>query len=738
MWLNALLALLTPLVHAAEGMWLPEQLPALADELTAAGVTVDPAALADLDGEIAGAIVSLGGCSASFVSPDGLIVTNHHCAYRTLQHRGTEGDLLRDGFLAEGRGDELAAVPGTFVYVTTDLRDVTAEVVGKIPKRAKDADRARLVQRRQRALVDGCEAQTAGVRCRVAELRGGASSGARFLLVTQLEIPDVRMVYAPPLGIGNFGGEVDNWMWPRHTGDFAFLRAWVGPDGQPAERSADNVPYRPARWLRIADGHRSPGDPVLVVGYPGRTHRWETAAELAADAAFRLPEGVRYAERLIELLEAESADPARAQKNYPRIRRLANGAKKQTGVLDTLRDGAIEAERREREAAISAAVASDRKRAKAGDPVAAIAALVAERRRTEQRDLVLAWLGRSSPMLDEATELWRMAEERERPDLDREEGYRDRDRSRFAQDRERAQSWIDPASDRATLRFALEQAAALPPDQRIDAFERALALSSEAAGGARIEALLDRLYAGTKMGDLAARQALLDASLEDLAATDDAMIALVEQLAPELEAQRERKEAFEGAMLRLRPQYEEALTALASDAPRYPDANGTLRLSFGRIEGYSPAEAVRYEPRTSLAGVLAKATGEAPFDAPEGLLAAARAVPPAFVDPALVVGGTGTVPVNFLSTCDITGGNSGSATLDGAGRLIGLAFDTNLEGVASDHAYDGAVTRSIHVDFAWMRWVMDEVDHAEALLEEMGVEPLRDGAPTAERSAGDP
>jgi hypothetical protein len=169
-------------------------------------------------------------------------------------------------------------------------------------------------------------------------------------------------------------------------------------------------------------------------------------------------------------------------------------------------------------------------------------------------------------------------------------------------------------------------------------------------------------------------------------------------------------------MIRLRPWYHEAL-ARAGGSPLYPDANGTLRLTWGTIEGYSPAEAVRYAPRTSLSGVLAK-VGPPPFEAPAALLKAAERVPAAFVDPAL-----GGVPVNFLSTCDITGGNSGSPTLDRDGRLIGLAFDGNLEGVSSDLAFDAQITRTIHVDFDYVRWIMDEVDHAEALLREMGITP---------------
>ena len=232
-------------------------------------MTLDPAKLVDLTGDPMGAVVSLGGCTASFVSPQGLIITNHHCVYGSLQFNSTtERNLIANGFLAAELSEELPAAPGTYVYVTTGIRDVTKEVLGNPAVKLLDADYARQVERRSRVLVDACEKPGAR-RCSVARFY----EGSLFLEVTQMEIRDVRLAYASGEGIGNFGGEIDNWMWPRHTGDFGFLRAYVGPDGKPADFAKENVPYRPSALHEAGDRRASRrAICVWIAGYPGRTY----------------------------------------------------------------------------------------------------------------------------------------------------------------------------------------------------------------------------------------------------------------------------------------------------------------------------------------------------------------------------------------------------------------------------------------------------------------------------------
>lgn len=713
--LRLVLALALSVAGAAgadEGMWMPRQIPDLAPELEAAGMQLDPARLADLTGDPMGAVVSLGGCTASFVSPEGLIVTNHHCVYGTVQFNSTpERDLITLGFLAASRAEELPAAPGSYVYVTTGIRDVTREVLGDPAWAAGEADYARQVERRSRELVDACE-RPGGVRCNVAKFY----EGSLFLEITQMEIRDVRLVYAPAEGIGNFGGEVDNWMWPRHTGDFGFLRAYVGPDGKPADPAKANVPYRPKHWLKVATEGVKEGDLVWIPGYPGRTFRYRTADEVAAAREFTMPQSVALSEALIAVLERENQRGKAVEiANYGRIRGFANSMKKYEGILLGMADGKVEAQRIGRESPLRAAAAAD---ATHGDPVARIAELDAAERATRERDFVLDWLERASPMYSQALKLWRLAEERPRPDLEREEGYRDRDLSRFRQGMARSQRSIEAASDRAGLRLLLARAAELPADQRIAPIDARLAATGKASDPERIEAMLDELYAATKLADLAERKRMFDETTAQLAARHDSMLDFAAQLAPLAVARRERSDAFDGAMLRVRPTYLAEIQE-HTGGRHYPDANSTLRFTYGKVTGYVPRDAVTYQPRTSLAGVVAKATGVDPFVAPEALLQAAKSVPVAFVDPQL-----GSVPVDFLSTCDITGGNSGSPTLNGRGELVGLAFDGNWEGVVSDYLFDAEVVRTIHVDAVYMRWVMDEVDRAHDLLREMGLAVL--------------
>jgi hypothetical protein len=707
-------ALLSPvLVAADEGMWMPRQIPTLAPELKAAGMTLDVERLTDLVGDPMGAVVSLGGCTASFVSAEGLIVTNHHCVYGSVQYNSTpERDLIREGFLAAGRAEELRAAPGSYVYVTTAIRDVTAEVTAGVSAGIADADRARLVEINERRVVDACEAP-GGVRCRVASFY----EGSLFLEVTQSEIRDVRLVYAPAQGIGNFGGEVDNWMWPRHTGDFGFLRAYVAADGSPADYAPDNVPYRPRHWLKVASEGVAAGDLVWIPGYPGRTYRYRTSAEVVAAREFAMPEFIRFARATITLLERENLRGKDVElANYGRIRGAANTMKKYEGILLAMRDDRVERAIAEREGRLAELLASDADlQAELGDPLAELLAIEAERRATERRDTVLSWLQRGSPMLAQAMRIRRMAEERPKPDLEREEGYRERDLSRYHQGIVRAQRSIEEGSDRATLRWVIERALELPAEQRIEALDRALAATGAEAPAAGVETFLDRLYAGTRMAELDRRQELASASLAELAASGDSMLAFVADLTPLLEQKRQAEKAREGATLRVRPRYLRGLERLASGR-LYPDANSTLRFTYGTVKGYEARDAVTYRPRTSLAGVVAKATGQFPFAAPDSLLEAARSVPEPYRDPEL-----GVVPVNFLSTCDITGGNSGSPTLNGKGELVGLVFDGNWEGVVSDYLFVDEIVRSIHVDFAYVRWVMDEVDVAHDLMREIGV-----------------
>ncbi len=289
--------LLTALgVHAEQGMWMPQQIPQLAAQLQALGFKADPKAFADLTGQPMGAIVSLGGCTASFVSPDGLIVTNHHCVTGGLQYNSTpQRNLLAEGYLAKTREEELSTGPGQHVYVTTSVAEVTDAITGNIDPKATDRQRNDIIDRRIKERIAACEKN--GLRCSVPSF----FEGLKYYEIAQLDIQDVRVVYAPAEGIGVFGGETDNWRWPRHTGDWSYLRAYVSKDGKSVPYSKDNVPYKPKHWLQVSAEGAKPGELVFVVGYPGRTQRYQTYAEVKETAEWSFPRSIRLAQEQLAL-----------------------------------------------------------------------------------------------------------------------------------------------------------------------------------------------------------------------------------------------------------------------------------------------------------------------------------------------------------------------------------------------------------------------------------------------------
>jgi len=704
---------------AEEGMWMPQQIPALASKLRALGFTGDPRAFADLTGQPMGAIVSLGGCTASFVSPDGLIVTNHHCVTGGLQFNSTpDRNLLKDGYFAPSLSDELPNGPGSRVFVTTSAVEVTADITGGIDAAAADRERYDRIDRRVKERVAACEKD--GSRCTVASF----FEGRKYFEIKQLEIKDVRLVYAPAEGIGVFGGETDNWRWPRHTGDWSYLRAYVGRDGKTAAYDRNNVPYKPAHWLRVAQGGVKPNDLVFVVGYPGRTQRHQTYAEVKETVEWALPRSVRLAEEQLALIDTlTKQNPALALKLAGRVQGLNNGLTNSRGVLEGMVKGGALAVKQAREQDLVAWIAgSPARQMKYGEALPALQALQAQGEATRDRNAALGLLASASSYLASAQTLYRLSVQRPKDDVAREPGFQERDWPRIREAQDRLQRTIDPVADRALLRWAMGKAAALPAGQRLDALDRAAGLKAgmgQAAAEAAIEAYLDGLYAGTKLADREVRLAYLDKRTADLAASGDAFLALAAALEPLAEANREAAKARAGAYARIRPVYMEAMLEKAGGLLA-PDANSTLRVTYGQVKGVDTRDGLFYKPQTTLQGIVEKHTGRGDFDAPQKQLDAIKALragkATVFFDK-----GVNDVPVNFLSTVDTTGGNSGSPTLNARGELVGLLFDGTYESVSSDYLFDSVKTRSIHVDSRYMLWTMAEVDGAKRLLGEMGV-----------------
>lgn len=685
---------------ADEGMWMPQQVPQLAAELKKAGLQFDPSRLADLTGDPMGAVISIPGCTASFVSADGLIVTNHHCAFGSIQANSTpQRDLIENGFLARTREEELPAAPGTKVWVTTAIEDVTAKIREVVKPNMADADAAKAIDRREKWLVAECELP-GGVRCRVSSF----FEGSQYLRLTQAELSDIRLVYAPAQMIGDFGGEIDNFEWPRHTGDFSFLRAYV-----------NGRPYKPQHWLKVSSEGVNAGDLVIVAGYPGRTFRYRTADEVRNYKEFVYPMGIRYFGDVIRILEdAGKSDKAVSIKNAGRVKSFANSLKNYQSTAEGFTKDRIVEARVAREAKMRDAIRKDAALAKYASALDDIAKLNAEALATRERDLILSWImGRGSQMAGQAAAIVRVANERPKKDIDRLAGYQQRDWDRLEQASVRAQRSLDVGSDRAVMRYFLTEAAKLPAAQRIKPIDDAVA----AAGS--IDAYLEQLYGNTRVASVEERTKMLGETRAQLEARSDSMLKLAMALVPLVDENDAREWAQKGAMARLRPGYFAALRAVEGDVIS-PDANSTLRITFGKIEGYGPRDAVWYTPQTTLRGVVSKEKGEDPFASPKALLAAAAdpAKTKPYLDPEVH-----DVPVNFLSSADTTGGNSGSPTLNAKGELVGLLFDGNYESIDADFLFNPAMTRSIHVDTQYMLWVMDAVDGADHLIRELGLTP---------------
>ena len=686
---------------AGDGKWTPQQVLAQGPAwVKAQGFGLPLDRLWDEregDGLLANA-VQLPGCSGSFVSAEGLLITNHHCVVGILQEHSTpQANLSKGGFLARSRGDEKKA--GAYrIQVPRAFRDVTAEVLAAVPDGATDLARFQAVEAKQKALVAECERKP-DTRCQFASFDGGL-----FFTLTEFEeVKDVRLVYAPPLGVGNYGGETDNWSWPRHTGDFSLLRAY-----------RDGAPYRPRQFFPVSTKGAREGDAVAVLGYPGRSFRSWIADEMEEREGRFFPV-VRdlNAEWIGIMEEAGARSPEAAIAVADEIRGLENSGKNAEGQIAGLRRGRIVEKQR---------TADERVRSWAGrfpDGRAALEAydglakLHAASLLTWERDFLLDLLSRGPRGLRWPVSLARRATEGVKPDAEREPGYQERDLPRMRDQLERDQKRYSEAVDRLLVRSWVKRALALPAGQRIRAVD-------EAFGGAAHDAALDgriaELSGASQVFDLGARKAMFDETPEALRSRKDPLVDLGFALDAERKALKDRRDAAAGAVLRLRPAWRKAVIAEAGH-PVAPDANGTLRVTFGRVRGYSPREAVTMTPRTTLAGAVEKHTGEEPFDLPARVREAFAAKRfGRWADPE-----HGQVPVGFLADCDTTGGNSGSPVIDGEGRLVGVNFDRVWENVANDFGYNPDVARNVSVDVRYLLWLLEEIEGAPDLVKELGV-----------------
>ncbi len=697
------------------GMWMPSQVPLKADELKRLGLAIDPALLSDPKSSLLASIVNLNGCSASFVSKDGLVVTNHHCAVGALQKNSTPTENLLDtGMLAKTRAEERSSGPSSRLSVLSKMTEVTERVRPELEKVKDDKARTLQLEKLQKELVASCEQGRPSVRCGFVSLY----AGLRYFVIETLEIRDIRIVYAPPESVGDFGGEIDNWRWPRQSGDVAFFRAYVGKDGMPADYSTDNVPYQPTAFLKLASTPLQEGDLALVAGYPGHTSLLAPAVEMEQIQSKVYPEQLAMFDAYLALIaELSKGDPELAIKATGRRRGFDNYRTKHLGELEGMQRAKLLELKLAEEKALQAFIAADPARSqKFGSVIGDIRARYAEEEKTREPDTALEREFLLPRLVFAAYRIARMADERQKPDAERDPSYQERNFPRLRDDLKAIPQSFHPKLDRGYLKLALQRDRARPPERRTPAFEL---IAGKDASDAQIDAAIAKLYDTTKLADEKLRLDLFEkATPATLARHPDPIVRLMTKLYPHLRAVDDRRKRFGGRLLLLEPRYLEALLAFKGGAVA-PDANSTLRIAYGTVKKAPPGEpGSNIGAFTSLASMVAKNTGKEPFNAPERLLKAAPRGPRSRFAEASIK----DVPVDFMTDLHITNGNSGSATLNAKGELVGLAFDGTYESVASDWVFS-PTTRSIHVDLRYVLFLLQEVEHADALLAELGVAP---------------
>jgi hypothetical protein len=697
------------LAKADDGMFPMSELPRInlrerGIELTASQI-FNPGEISLVDG-----ICRVNGCTGSFVSSEGLIITNHHCAFDAIQKASTrERDLLNDGFIAQTREQEIPA-PDYQVRITEDYRDISAEVLAAVTDNMTFLERTKAIEKRRKELEIQAERDHPGLRAEVAEMFAGRS----YVLFLYTWLKDVRLVFAPPASVGNFGGEVDNWEWPRHTGDFSFLRVYTAPDGSSATYATQNIPYRPKRFIQVAPAGVDEGDAVFLLGYPGRTARHRTASFLQYEQQARLPLTIELNQwQIAEMEKAGSADRAVAIQHASRSKSLANVEKRSRGQLQGLKRAGIVERRLQQEAELQQFINSDpQRRQKYGQVLTNVAAVYHEMTLAAQFEIHLTQLRQACRAAAFGFFVVDAVSERAKPDLEREPLFMDRNFVQSTQEIRVAMKDWHPPTDQIMLTGMLQRLSDIPAARQLPGLQDLLKNPDN------IPALAATLITKTRLGDQAFIDECLNKTPAELAQVNDPLLQLLRTLYPEYLKLRELDKTREGQLNQLYGSLIEIKQEFLS-SNFVPDANATLRFTSGHVRAYSPSDAVIRTPISTLRGVIEKTTGTEPFVTPEAVLKKYAAGDfGRFLHPRL-----GQVPVAILYDTDTTGGNSGSPVFNATGQLVGVNFDRCFEATINDFAWNTDYSRSIGVDIRYVLWITGTVYEARHLLTEMGVDP---------------
>lgn len=710
----AMLLLSLSFAFADDGMWLPHQMKML--NLQAEGLKMDPGMLYREDGTgIMSAVVQLGGGSGEFVSKDGLILTNHHVAFGAIQRASdADHDYITDGFIAWDKGEEIPAV-GYVASVLLGYEEVTDQVLHKVKPGMNLKKRQDRINKNMDKLRDAAEAKASDLQVRISAMYGGN----KYFMFTFKRLEDVRLVYAPPRDLGNFGGDIDNWMWPRHTCDFSFLRAYVSPEGQGAPFAKENVPYQPKSVLKISLEGLKEGDFTFVMGFPGRTYRNLLLKEVEADVT-RMEASIARRIATIDFLEKTGENNRAVQIKYAsRVKSLNNYLKNFQGKLEGFQKADILNIKTAWEEDLTAWINADAARqAQYGDVVAEFNAAFEAQAAFRQHGANRPNLMGASTLMGQANRIYRAVLERAKSDKKRANPYKDENWAAFKRRFNRTERSYEFNTDRAEMKWQMKQWAGRQLDRLPLAVQKAVN-----GGDAAIDAFVDQIYAGTQLGSLEQRLAMVELSPEALEALNDPLIVLaamqddITQKARKEDGKR-RKEAAKLARKRAAAKRHVLAALLDKNEGQFaPDANSTIRFTYGTVERYHPADAVTYMPFTTLKGVIEKETGTAPFHVPEKVKTLYKARDfGRYQDPAAK-----DVVTCFLNTTNVTGGSSGSPTLNAKGEQVGIIFDMTYESVIGDYHVIPEFQRTISVDIRYVLWVTEKFSGASHLIEEIGL-----------------
>jgi len=694
-------------IFADEGMWEPYQMESLKKELRASGYRGNVSNVSDLFKHPMNAIVSLGGCSAAFVSDTGLIATNYHCIERSyLQfNSNAESDLFETGFVARTKEDEKKSAPGSRVYVTLDSSNITDKVLFGLSDTTQALDRAKIIEDNKKEIIKNCETSDE-IECRVRSF----FSGEIYKLEKVLKIKDVRLVYAPPAYIGEYGGEIDNWMYPRHTGDFALLRAYTAKDGSSKEFNKDNVPYKSDSFLKISAKGVEDGDFVMVVGYPGRTNRLLTLNEIKWDLETGFYETVKFLKRGIDLIEQNTNSSNGSKLKYRGLKSgYQNYYKKISGQIDGAENfKLLESEEINWINFIGFVESSANETDKAY-----LNELLALIDQEQKKNIARSYFGNSA-LISQAQRIYRNAVERESIDSERKSGYQERDQERIANRIKALDYSYDHEVDRVIFLDRLMTYKNFDKSYRRATYSKLLRLDeNEEVVTQRVNEIYKTKYKNSKNF-----LNMMSLTLDELNSSQDPLIIFIRDIFEEsLEYEKESERVGAQRQL-LKSKFNNLLRKYYESSGRqmYADANGTLRVTYGNVAGVSLQDGIRYEPFTRLEGIAQKHSGKKPFKASDQLLSLIENKDYGKYEYKPI----NSVPVNFISTLDITNGNSGSATINAKFELVGLAFDGMLETIIADYKHIPEA-RTISVDSRYLLWTLEKLERADNILEELTI-----------------